>query len=234
MKKYILIASAVILWFACNNKSKGTGKIALKTQKDSFSYALGVYLGTMMHENKIKEVDWKLFEHAAEFVMKNGDSAAQISGEKMGTVLTEYTIEAKYGENRKKGEEFIAKNKSKYKTTTSGLMYKELVKGTDIKPSISDTILINYSGKLVNGEIFDSNEGKEPRKFALNGGAVPGFIEALNMMNVGSKYEVVIPSNLAYGIRGRQVQNPMNGQPMMIMEPFQTLIFQIEIVSIQQ
>ncbi len=233
-RKIIFVTLAALTIAACNKKSGSAKKVALKTQQDSFAYAFGATFGGVLKSSNVKEIDWEIFKAATEFVMKNGDSLSQISREDIDRVLNEYMTMSKYGENLKKGTEFMAKNKSAYTTTASGLMYKVISKGTELKPTITDTVLVNYKGKFINGETFDSNEGKGAVKFALNGGAVKGFLEALNTMTVGSKYEVIIPQNLAYGKRGKQVQNPYTGEPMMIMEPYQTLIFEIELLEIKK
>jgi FKBP-type peptidyl-prolyl cis-trans isomerase len=229
MKKLTLIACAVFLLAACNDSKSGK-KPAMKTAKDSFSYAFGAYSGSMLHNFKINEIDWDLFKAALEEGLKNGDSALAIDRETIGKVLQNYTVEAQFGANRVKGAEYIAKQKSNgYTTTASGLMFKQIKAGSGVKPNITDTVLVHYTGKFVDGKIFDSNDGKEAYKTSLNGGAVQGFLEALRMMEVGSTAEVIIPWNLGYGSEG--MRNPYTGE--MSIEPFTALIFTITLDSIQ-
>jgi FKBP-type peptidyl-prolyl cis-trans isomerase FkpA/FKBP-type peptidyl-prolyl cis-trans isomerase FklB len=112
--------------------------------------------------------------------------------------------QAAAGKNKAEGEAFLAKNKSVagVKTTASGLQYKVEKEGTGPKPALTDTVKVHYTGTLLDGTKFDSSVDRgEPAQFALNA-VIPGWTEALQLMNVGSKYTLWIPSNLAYGDRG--------------------------------
>jgi FKBP-type peptidyl-prolyl cis-trans isomerase len=229
MKKLTLIACAVFLLAACNDSKTGK-KPAMKTAKDSFSYAFGAYSGSMLHNFKIKDIDWEIFKTALEEGLKNGDSALALDRTTIGKVLNDYTIEAQFGANRAKGAEYIAKQKSNgYTTTASGLLFKQIKTGNGVKPNITDTVLVHYTGKFVDGKVFDSNEGKESFKTALNAGAIRGFLEALSMMEEGSTAEVIIPWNLAYGSEG---QRTYSGE--MAIEPYTALIFTITLDGIKK
>jgi FKBP-type peptidyl-prolyl cis-trans isomerase len=229
MKKLTLIACAVFLLAACNDSKSGK-KPAMKTAKDSFSYAFGAYSGSMLHNFKIKDIDWELFKAALEEGLKNGDSTLALNRETIGKVLNDYTIEAQFSGNRTKGAEYIAKQKSNgYTATPSGLLFKQIKAGNCVKPNITDTVLVHYTGKFVDGKIFDSNDGKEAFKTALNAGAIRGFLEALSMMDEGSTAEVIIPWNLAYGSEG---QRTYTGE--MAIEPYTTLIFTITLDGIKK
>ena len=125
---------------------------------------------------------------------------------------------------KKDGEDFLAANKGKEGVVTlpSGLQYKILTAGTGPKPTASDTVLCNYRGTLVNGTEFDSSYNRgQPLKFPV-GGVIKGWTEALQLMPVGSKWQLFIPSDLAYGESGNQ------GIP-----PNSALIFEVELVSIE-
>jgi len=125
---------------------------------------------------------------------------------------------------KKEGEDFLAANKGKEGVVTlpSGLQYKILTAGTGPKPTASDTVLCNYRGTLVNGTEFDSSYNRgQPLKFPV-GGVIKGWTEALQLMPVGSKWQLFIPSDLAYGESGNQ------GIP-----PNSALIFEVELVSIE-
>ncbi len=128
--------------------------------------------------------------------------------------------------DKKEGEAFLAENKKKegVMTRPSGLQYKVLKEGTGRTPKATDTVKVNYRGTLVNGREFDSSYklGK-PAVFQVNA-VISGWTEALQMMKVGAKWKVFIPANLAYGDRGA---GPMIG-------PDSTLIFEIELVSIEK
>jgi FKBP-type peptidyl-prolyl cis-trans isomerase FklB len=109
-------------------------------------------------------------------------------------------------------------------------LFKQIKAGNGIKPTLTDTVLITYTGKYVDGTVFDSNVGKETFKTSLNGGAIPGFLEALTLMEEGSEAEVIIPYDIAYGKNGSR--NPYSGD--MRIEPYKTLVFTLKIDSIQK
>src|SRR5437762_10533819 len=127
--------------------------------------------------------------------------------------------------NKKEGEEFLAANKSKEGVVTlpSGLQYKVLKEGTGPKPSATDSVACNYRGTLINGTEFDSSYKRgQPATFAVNG-VIKGWTEALQLMQVGSKWQLFIPADLAYGERGAGAD----------IGPNSTLIFEVELLSIQ-
>ena len=125
--------------------------------------------------------------------------------------------------NKKEGDEFLAKNKAKegVKTTASGLQYKIIVEGTGAAPAATDTVVCHYKGTLIDGTEFDSSYGRgEPATFQLNQ-VIKGWQEALQLMKVGGKSQIVVPSDLAYGERGA-------GRDI---GPNATLLFDIELLS---
>lgn len=126
--------------------------------------------------------------------------------------------------NAKAGEKFLAENKAKegVKTLKSGLQYKVLKEGTGASPKLADTVVAHYKGKLLDGTEFDSSyKRNEPSSFPVNG-VIAGWTEALQLMKVGSKWELFIPSNLAYGERGRPS-----------IPPNSVLIFEVELIGIE-
>ncbi|MGH9569716.1 MAG: FKBP-type peptidyl-prolyl cis-trans isomerase, partial [Candidatus Angelobacter sp.] len=127
--------------------------------------------------------------------------------------------------NKKEGEAFLAANKTKEGviTTPSGLQYKVLKQGTGPKPTTTDKVVCNYKGTLINGKEFDSSYKRgEPATFPVNG-VIKGWTEALQLMPVGSKYQLFIPADLAYGERGAGAD----------IGPDATLIFEVELLSIE-
>jgi FKBP-type peptidyl-prolyl cis-trans isomerase FklB len=129
--------------------------------------------------------------------------------------------------NKADGEAFLAGNKKKegVKTLPDGLEYKVINAGTGKKPKADDTVTVNYRGTLINGTEFDSSYKRgQPATFPVSGGMIKGWSEALQLMQEGAKWELFIPSNLAYGERG------MGG----IIGPNATLIFEVELVSIKE
>ena len=132
-------------------------------------------------------------------------------------------MEKKYGANRKAGEEFIQANakKDSVQSTASGLQYKILVAGTGDKPGQSDRVKVNYEGRLLDGTVFDSSYKRgEPATFGITQ-VIKGWSEALQLMPVGSKWELYIPQELAYGDREQQK-----------IPPYSTLIFTVELLEI--
>jgi FKBP-type peptidyl-prolyl cis-trans isomerase len=127
--------------------------------------------------------------------------------------------------NKKEGESFLAANKTKDDVVTlpSGLQYKILTQGTGPKPTASDSVVCNYRGTLINGAEFDSSYKRgQPATFPV-GGVIKGWTEALQLMPVGSKWQLFVPSDLAYGERG---SGPNIG-------PDSTLVFEVELLSIE-
>jgi FKBP-type peptidyl-prolyl cis-trans isomerase len=126
--------------------------------------------------------------------------------------------------NKARGEKFLAENKSKdgVKTTASGLQYKVIKEGTGKKPAKENTVKVHYTGTTIDGKVFDSSvERGEPIEFPL-AGVIAGWTEGVQLMSVGSKYTLYIPSNLAYGEQGA-------GQAI---GPNETLIFDVELLDI--
>lgn len=135
-------------------------------------------------------------------------------------------MEKKYADNKAAGEKFLTENKTKegVVTTPSGLQYKIITKGTGEIPADSSKVKVNYKGTLIDGTEFDSSyKRKEPATFRANQ-VIKGWTEALTMMPVGSKWELYIPQELAYGARE-------TGGPI---KPFSTLIFEVELVGIEK
>jgi FKBP-type peptidyl-prolyl cis-trans isomerase FklB len=250
MKNLFISAAAILLLTSCKAKktsgeiplaaakdtlkiplvaAKDTFKIQLNTLRDSFAYAYGAYVGGMLRGVSITEIDWDIFRTAYEQAMKNGDSGSLLDKEQIGEVLNTYSIESKFSGNKNRGEAYIASHKGEgYTQTASGLLFKVIKPGNGIKPRITDTVAVHYTGKLTDGKIFDSNVGKQAYKTALDGGSIKGFLEAISMMEVGSEIEVIVPWYLAYGKKG--MSNPYTGE--MDMEPYQTLIFTITLDKI--
>ena len=136
-------------------------------------------------------------------------------------------LNKKLGEkNKKEGEVFLAENKKKegVKTLPSGLQYKVIKAGTGKKPKLTDTVTTNYRGTLIDGTEFDSSYRRgQPASFPVNG-VIPGWTEALQLMEEGAKWQLFVPPNLAYGDRGAGRQ----------IGPNATLIFEVELISIQE
>lgn len=231
MKKLSIIALVVLVAASCGKKTT-SGKPAMNNLKDSFSYAFGTFVGAnMLKANEIKDINWEVFKAAVEKSIVNGDSGLALDKESIDRVINTYLAESKYGKNKKAGEDYLAaKAKEGYTQTKSGLLYKVTKAGNGVKPGLTDTAMIFYTGKKTDGQLFDSNEGKSPMKVPMNSNfLVKGFMEALGMMDEGSEYDVIIPAALGYGDKGMP---DYNGK--MIIEPYEVMTFHLRMDSIKR
>lgn len=201
---------------------------------DRISYALGLSMGNNFRSSGIEKLDVKDFADGV---------AAVFSGEKPKMTYDEAKEEirifftameqrqqaeaAKMGElNAKAGEEFLAKNatRAEVKTTATGLQYEVIEPGTGATPTKGDRVTVHYTGKLIDGTVFDSSvERGEPATFGVTQ-VIPGWVEALQMMKEGAKWRLYIPSALAYGPNGA------GGA----IGPNATLIFDVELIKIEK
>jgi len=205
---------------------------ALSTKKDKISYAIGADLGNKLKQSQI-DVDPAALNRGMKDVLTGGKPA--MSDDEIRATLMDLTKELqekqtaankeKTDKNKKEGSDFLAANKSKegVVTTASGLQYKILKSGDGPKPTAGDTVVCNYKGTLIDGKEFDSSYKRgQPATFPV-GGVIKGWTEALQLMPVGSKWQLFIPSDLAYGDR----------QAGPDITPGSTLIFEVELMSIQ-
>src|SRR5580698_6330302 len=213
-----------------------TAAPALTTRKEKFSYALGMNIGTGYSQGLKKqsvEVDWNLVAQgmkdaaAGRKTQLTEDQAKAVLNEVQSEVHKQQDEKTKEtaAKNKTEGDAFLAANKSKQGVVTlpSGLQYKILTAGTGPKPTASDSVVCNYKGTLINGTEFDSSYKRgQPATFGV-GQVIKGWTEALQLMPVGSKWQLVIPSDLAYGDRGQGAD----------IAPNSTLIFEVELMSIQ-
>ena len=211
--------------------AKTAPAVTLKTAKEKNSYALGMSIGLGMHKRGV-DVDPALVARGMRDQMSGAKTL--MSEDEMRATLQQLNNEvvkqqeAKAREagatNRKEGDAFLAANKAKPGVITlpDGLQYKVLTAGTGPKPGAGDTVTVNYRGTLVNGKEFDSSYKRgQPVSFPL-GGVIKGWTEALQLMPVGSKWQLFIPAELAYG----------DHPPTPDIEPGAVLIFDVELLSI--
>ena len=200
------------------------------TQKDKLSYALGVQIGNNMKAQGITDVDAKVIGEAIADILKGGK--LQLTNEEMQAALTAYQQEmekkrqAEASAAKAKGDKFLAENKKRkgVKVTDSGIQYEILTEGKGDKPTATDTVTVHYHGTLIDGTVFDSSVKRgQPATFPLNG-VIKGWTEIVQMMPTGSKWKAVIPPELAYGANGA------GGA----IGPNETLIFEIELISIKK
>lgn len=211
-------------------------KVSLKTQKDRVSYSIGQSIGNnVKNDLKSQSIDVNPDALAAGIRDAVAGSRARMTEKEMQETLAIFQQESMAkqmemmkksgGKNKKEGDAFLAANKKKtgVKTLASGLQYKVEKEGTGRKPKATDTVTVNYKGTLIDGTEFDSSyKHGQPATFPVNG-VIAGWTEALQLMKVGSKWQLFIPSNLAYGEQGSPPSIGSNS----------TLIFEVELLSIK-
>jgi FKBP-type peptidyl-prolyl cis-trans isomerase FklB len=206
--------------------------LTLKTEKDKVSYAIGVNIGKSMRKDTV-DIDPAIFSRGMKDALAGGkllltDDEMKAALTKLQTDLRAKQEEAmqKTGEiNKKAGDDFLAQNKTKPGVVAlpDGLQYKILKEGTGPKPTANDSVVCNYRGTLLDGTEFDSSYKRgQPATFPVSG-VIKGWTEAVQLMPVGSKWQLFLPADLAYGNRGA-------GQDI---GPNATLIFEVELLSIQ-
>ena len=229
MKLLLSIVLGVVLLVSQANAEE---KKALQTAKEKQSYSIGADIGSKLKSQSI-DIDTDLFSQGVKDAFSGGKLL--MTEQEMKDTLTALQKELmekqaernkQVGEkNKKEGEAFLSENKKKegVKTLPSGLQYKVIKEGTGKTPKAEDTVVTNYRGTLIDGTEFDSSYKRgQPATFPVKG-VIPGWTEALQLMKEGSKWELFIPSNLAYGERGA-------GSTI---GPNATLIFEIELISVK-
>jgi FKBP-type peptidyl-prolyl cis-trans isomerase FklB len=228
--KYVLIALLAVTFLAGQVEAQDAS--ALKTQKDKVSYAIGLDIGRNMKKQEI-DIDSNLLFKG----LKEGLSGEKplMTDQEVSDVMNAFRkdLMAKQQErqklqgekNKKEGAAFLAENKKKEGVVTlpSGLQYKVIKAGTGKKPKSTESVTVNYKGTLLDGTEFDSSYKRgKPASFGVTG-VIKGWTEALQLMEEGAKWQLVIPADLAYGERG-----PAN------IGPNSVLIFEVELVSVQE
>jgi FKBP-type peptidyl-prolyl cis-trans isomerase FklB len=215
---------------ACQGNSQE--KTELKTQKDSVSYSIGLDIGQRLKQQSV-DADPDLIARGIKDIGTGGkpllteQQAQSVMGAFQQQLMAKRdSINKALGEkNKKDGEAFLAENKKKEGVVTlpSGVQYKVITMGTGKKPKTDQTVTVNYRGTLIDGTEFDdSYKHGQPLTFQV-GGVIKGWTEVLQLMPVGSKWQLFIPSDLAYGERGAGETIPPNS----------TLIFEVELLSIK-
>ncbi len=197
---------------------------ALKTAEDSLSYAIGLSVAGFYKEQGVQNVNANIVAKAITDVLKTGKPL--MNDQQANSCIINFVQKAKAEKaepNKKAGEVFLAENKTKPGVITlpSGLQYIVLKEGAGPKPAATDKVKCHYKGMLIDGTVFESSIDRgQPIEFAVTG-VIPGWTEALQLMTVGSKWKLFIPSNLGYGDQG-------SGR----IQPGSTLIFEVELLDI--
>jgi len=224
MKFFRMSLSALLLATVATTASAAN---ALTTSKEQISYVFGVQVANQLRRQGL-DLDAKAFNQAIKDVW--GGGKLKMSPEAMQAAMQQFQqqmmarAQQVAENNTKEGKAYRDKNRKTRGVVElkSGVQYRVLKKGSGKKPSPTDTVVVHYKGTLVDGKVFDSSyDRKEPLTIPVNG-VVPGWQEILPMMSVGSKWNVVIPPEQAYGQRGSGAIGPNA-----------TLIFDIELISIK-
>ena len=214
-----------------------------KASKQEKAYIAGIQIGQQVGGDMFEQISLQVFGNdSTQTLSKDNFLAGFIAAVKNGAVVSvedartyvethteaikAKALEAKYGENKAAGEKFLAENKTKEGviTTESGLQYKVIKEGKGEIPTKESSVKVNYKGTLIDGTEFDSSYKRNAPSTFRADQVIKGWTEALTMMPVGSKWELYIPQELAYGAR------ETGGQ----IKPFSTLIFEVELLEIEK
>lgn len=202
-------------------------QVSLESLSAKGSYGIGLQIGQQLLESQL-DVTAEAVAKGIFDVLNQNAPALELNevGQALQTLQQQAAEaqQAQFKEIEAAGKQFLAENaqKSGVKTTESGLQYEVLVEGNGKVPAREDKVRVHYTGTLINGTVFDSSVKRgQPAEFPVNG-VIAGWIEALSMMPVGSKWRLTIPHNLAYGERGAGASIP----------PFSTLVFEVELLDI--
>jgi len=212
--------------------AKNPDSLELKTEKDKASYALGMNIGQGL-KKQTDNLDPAIVQRGMKDALSGNKMLMTEDEAKSAWTTFQVSMRKKQEQealqladtNKKEGDAFLAENKTKTGVVTlpSGLQYKILTEGTGPKPAATDSVVCNYKGTLLDGTEFDSSaKHGGPATFPVSG-VIKGWTEALQLMAVGSKWELFVPADLAYGQRGAGAG----------IGPNSTLIFEVELVSIK-
>lgn len=235
MKKLANIAVIAIIisvfQFGCSSGDK-QASVSIKTKQDSISYIIGTSIGNNFKQQNI-DINSEALRQGIDDMVKDGKSkvddatAKKIMANFQREMMSKQDSKSKedFAKNKAEGDKFLAENKTKdgIVTLPDGLQYKIIKKGSGPMPKATDKVKVNYEGTLINGTVFDSStKTGKPAEFQVNQ-VIKGWVEALQMMPVGSTWQLFIPQDLGYGDRANQ--NIPAGS---------TLIFKVDLLSIEK
>ena len=232
MKNFWILAIGSLLMTGCTETESAESNISessvtLETKLDSVCYGLGVDIADNLKGQGLGDLNVEAMAKGLQDILN--DSELAISKEEVGPLLNEYMgqLQAeKAKEASKEGADFLAKNSKRKEITTlpSGLQYEVLSSGSGATPGLNDKVTTHYTGTLIDGTVFDSSvERGQPASFPVSG-VIKGWTEALQLMKEGDKWKLYIPYDLAYGDRGAGAD----------IGPYSTLIFEIELISVDK
>jgi len=227
MKKIVLGVTILTLTFSfsCKN-TKNIQDVTMENASDSLSYALGINIGESMKQQKLTEVNTEIMAAVIKAILTDDTASLKMNNDSALACINTYMMKKRDEEANKTKEEgikFLEENgkKAGVITTSSGLQYEVIKSGSGISPVDGDQVTVHYTGKLLDGTVFESSLDRgEPATFALNG-AIKGWTEALKMMKEGDKWTLYIPAELGWpgGAGG-------------VIPPNSTLIFELELIKV--
>ena len=228
LKSLLVAAIAIPVIVSCQNSNSKIGKVILRSETDSLSYALGVNISSSFKNADLEDINYKAMARAIQDVYGQDSGKIMMNDEEAIKYIQDFFTRREMRlaqENLEASNKFLDENKTKEGVIvdSTGLQYKIITEGTGPMPTAEDVVKVHYKGTLIDGTQFDSSYDRgEPAQFKLNQ-VIPGWTIGLQKMKVGSKFILYIPSDLGYGERVRQ------GSPI---GPNQALIFEVELLDI--
>ncbi len=217
---FTIFFSTAFVFTSCGQNNVSTD---LRTENDTISYAIGITFGSSLQASGLETINPQAIAMAIQDIW-DGEPTVMTPDE-ANMRLNDYFARLQFGDNLEEGENFLKENlrRDDVTETASGIQYEVMEMGDGPRPSVSDEVVVHYRGTLIDGTEFDSSYDRgEPAQFRLDR-VIPGWTEALQLMPVGSKWKIYIPHNLAYGASPR---------PGGIIEPYMTLVFEVELLDI--
>ena len=199
--------------------------MTLNSKEEKFGYALGLSIAGNLIGSGVRSIELGSFMEGLSDAMSG--KKPQLTAEEANKILTDFMQEQQAGvseANKEEGAKFLKSNKDREGVTTlkSGLQYEVITEGTGAKPKLNNTVRCHYEGSLISGKVFDSSIARnQPAEFPVSG-VIQGWVEALQLMNEGSKWRLYVPSYLAYGENGAGSD----------IGPNCTLIFDVELIKV--
>ncbi|MFP4620379.1 MAG: FKBP-type peptidyl-prolyl cis-trans isomerase [Bacteroidales bacterium] len=229
LRNLLALTVLLVVIGACGKNANLGTSASMESELDTVSYALGADVAKSLKDNNgLTELNYQAFLKGMREAFEN-DEVEMSESERRNRIRTylDQLSQKKNQQNLEEGEEFLNENKEKddVHVTESGLQYKVIEEGSGVSPDANDTVEVHYTGKTIDGETFDSSvERDEPATFAVNQ-VISGWTEGLQLMKEGAKYELFIPTDLAYGT---------NVRPGGEIEPNEALIFEVELLEVNK